>query len=83
VPPSLKRRLLAGGVWVVTGKVITAVSRLAATALLARLLTQEEMGAFGLAFSFVIVGAMAGQLGLQQAVVRLVAESNADRAGLR
>jgi O-antigen/teichoic acid export membrane protein len=75
VPPSLKRRLLAGGAWVVTGKVITAVSRLAATALLARLLTQEEMGAFGLAFSFVIVGAMAGQLGLQQAVVRLVAES--------
>jgi O-antigen/teichoic acid export membrane protein len=60
---------------VVIGKVITATSRLAATALLARLLTQEEMGAFGLAFSFVIVGAMAGQLGLQGAVVRLVAES--------
>jgi O-antigen/teichoic acid export membrane protein len=75
VPSSLKRKLLAGGAWVVTGKVITALSRLAATALLARLLTQEEMGAFGLAFSFVIVGAMAGQLGLQQAVVRLVAES--------
>jgi O-antigen/teichoic acid export membrane protein len=44
-------------------------------ALLARLLTQETMGAFGLAISFITGGAMIGQLGLQQAVVRLVAES--------
>jgi O-antigen/teichoic acid export membrane protein len=75
VPPSLKRKLLAGGFWVVLGKLFTAASRLAATGLLARLLTQDEMGSFGLVFSFVTVGAMAAQLGLQQAVVRLVAES--------
>lgn len=73
--PSLKRRLLAGGFWVVAGKVVTAGSRLAATAMLARLLTQEALGAFGLAFSFATAGAMVAQLGLQQAVVRLVAES--------
>jgi len=59
----------------VAGKVVTATSRLAATALLARLLSQEAMGAFGLAFSVATAGAMVAQLGLQQAVVRLVAES--------
>jgi O-antigen/teichoic acid export membrane protein len=75
VPQSLKRKLLSGGFWVVLGKVFTATSRLAATGLLARLLTQEEMGAFGLAFSLVAAGAMVSHLGLQQAVVRLVAES--------
>lgn len=73
--PSLKRRLLAGGFWVVAGKLVTAGSRLLATALLARLLTQEALGAFGLAFSFATAGAMVAQLGLQQAVVRLIAES--------
>ena len=72
---SLKQRLLAGGFWVLAGKVVTAGSRLLAMALLARLLTQETMGAFGLALSVVTGGAMLGQLGLQQAVVRLVAES--------
>jgi O-antigen/teichoic acid export membrane protein len=59
----------------VAGKVVTATSRLAATALLARLLSQEGLGAFGLAFSFATAGAMVAQLGVQQAVVRLVAES--------
>lgn len=73
--PSLKRRLLAGGFWVVAGKTVTAGSRLAAMAMLARLLTQEALGSFGLAFSFATAGAMMAQLGLQQAVVRLVAES--------
>lgn len=57
------------------GKVVTAGSRLAATAMLARLLSQEALGAFGLAFSFATSGAMVAQLGLQQAVVRLVAEA--------
>jgi O-antigen/teichoic acid export membrane protein len=75
VQPALKQRLLAGGFWVLTGKVVTASSRLLAMALLARLLSQETMGAFGLALSVVTGGAMVGQLGLQQAVVRLVAES--------
>jgi O-antigen/teichoic acid export membrane protein len=79
---SLKQRLLAGGFWVLTGKVVTAGSRLMVMALLARLLTQETMGAFGLAISVVTGGAMVGQLGLQQAVVRLVAESlGTGRAG--
>jgi O-antigen/teichoic acid export membrane protein len=72
---SLKQRLIAGGFWVLAGKVVTASSRLLAMALLARLLPQETMGAFGLALSVVTGGAMVGQLGLQQAVVRLVAES--------
>jgi O-antigen/teichoic acid export membrane protein len=72
---TLKQRLLAGGFWVLAGKVVTASSRLLTMALLSRLLTQETMGAFGLALSVVTGGAMVGQLGLQQAVVRLVAES--------
>ncbi len=79
---SLKQRLLAGGFWVLAGKVVTASSRLLVMAVLARLLSQETMGAFGLALSVVTGGAMVGQLGLQQAVVRLVAESlGTDRPG--
>lgn len=73
--PSLKRRLLADGAWALGGKIGTAFSALATNALLARLLTPQELGAYFLAFSLVMVGAQAGSLGLNQAVVRFVAES--------
>jgi O-antigen/teichoic acid export membrane protein len=72
---SLKRRLLAGGSWVLAGKIITAASNVMISSLLARLLSTEDFGAFGLAFSLTTGGALLSQLGLQQAGVRLIAES--------
>ena len=71
----LRQRLVAGGAWVVAGKIATASSTLLLTFLLARVLEPSEVGLYGLAFSLVTIAAMAGQLGLHQAVVRLVAES--------
>lgn len=72
---SLKRHLLTGGSWALAGKIVTAVSNVLISSLLARILSTEVFGAFGLAFSLTTGGAMLSQLGLQQAVVRLIAES--------
>ena len=57
------------------GKMITAASNVLVSSLLARLLSPEGFGAFGLAFSLTTGGARMSQLGLQQASVRLIAES--------
>jgi O-antigen/teichoic acid export membrane protein len=73
--PSLKQRLLTGGSWVLVGKVVTAAANVLVSSLLARLLSAEGFGAYGLAYSLATAGALVSQLGLQQAVVRLVAES--------
>ena len=72
---SLKRRLLTGSAWAFAGKLITAFSGLAVSALLARLLSPEAMGVYFLVFSLAAVSAMVAQLGMNQAVVKLVAES--------
>jgi len=72
---SIKQKLLRGGAWAFAGKVAAALTGLAVNALLARLLTPEEMGAYFLTFSLVSVAAIVAQLGLTQTIVRLVAES--------
>ena len=75
MPTPLRQRLVAGGAWVVLGKLATASSTLILTFLLARVLDPTEVGLYGLAFSLVTAAALAGQLGLHQAVVRIVAEA--------
>ncbi len=60
----MRRRLLSGGVWAFAGKIFTALAQLAATALLARLLSPRDMGAYFLAYSLVTVGSMIGFGGL-------------------
>jgi O-antigen/teichoic acid export membrane protein len=72
---SLRRRLISGGGWALGSKIVTALMSLVTTALLSRLLTPQELGAYFLAYSIVFLGASLGTLGLNQAVVRLVAES--------
>jgi O-antigen/teichoic acid export membrane protein len=67
--------LLSGGAWAFAGKVFTALAQLAATALLARLLSPQDLGAYFLAFSVVTVGSMMGTVGMGQAGVRFVAQS--------
>ncbi len=73
--PSLKRRLLSGGLWAFGSRFATAFTAFATNALLARLLSPQDLGAYFLAFSVVTVGSLVGLLGLDQAVVRLLAES--------
>ncbi|BBL79338.1 hypothetical protein RxyAA322_11920 [Rubrobacter xylanophilus] len=74
-PGLLGRRLLSGGVWVLGGKVFIAASGLLSGALLARLLSPRELGAYFLVYSLVLFGSMLGSLGLQGAATRLVAQS--------
>ncbi len=71
---SLRSRLLAGSAWALSGKIITALTGLATYALLSRLLAPAEMGFYWLAYSIVLFGGAVGTLGLNNAVVRLVAE---------
>ena len=70
----VKRRLLSGGAWAFGGKILIAFIGLASNALLARLLTPQELGTYFLAYSVVFLGTTLGTLGLGGAVVRLVAE---------
>ncbi len=71
--PSLSRHLLAGGAWAIGGRGVVALSEIATNALLARLLTPLDLGAYFLALSAVSLGAMTGTLGLHQVAVRFVA----------
>jgi O-antigen/teichoic acid export membrane protein len=73
--PTLRQRLLFGGIWAVGGKIVTTGAALIGNALLARLLFPDELGAYFLAFSIVSLCVNIGALGLTQVVVRFVAES--------
>jgi O-antigen/teichoic acid export membrane protein len=73
--PSLKRRLLSGGGWAFGGRMVIALTGLGTNALLARLLSPQDLGTYFLAFSVVSFGAAVGMLGLKEAAVRFVAES--------
>jgi O-antigen/teichoic acid export membrane protein len=72
---NIKKRLLSGGTWAFSGKILIAFSGLAVNALLARLLPPDEMGAYFLTLSMVSIFATVAQLGLTRTIVRLVAES--------
>jgi len=72
---SLKKRLLSGGVWAFMGIALAGLSTLAVNTLLARILAPDALGTYFLIFSLALFLALVAQLGLNQAVVRLVAES--------
>ncbi|MBF0282131.1 MAG: flippase [Zetaproteobacteria bacterium] len=72
---SIKEKLLKGGAWAFSGKIITAFIGLSINALLARLLPPDELGAYFLTFSIVSLAAIFAQFGLTKSTVRLVAES--------
>ena len=73
VTSSVRSRLVAGGAWALGGSGAETLFALAENALLARLLLPAELGAYFLVLSLVTVAATLAQLGLGQAVVRLVA----------
>jgi O-antigen/teichoic acid export membrane protein len=70
---SLAARLLSGGAWAFGGKAAAVLLLLISNALLARLLSPQDMGAYFLAYSLVLFGLQVGALGLDKGVVRLVA----------
>ncbi len=73
--PSVSHRLLSGGAWALSGMLLSMASGLALYALLARLLSPEEMGAYFLAFSVVTVAGVVARMGLDRISVRFIAES--------
>jgi O-antigen/teichoic acid export membrane protein len=73
--PSVKRRLLTGSAWATGGRIVISFTAFATNALLARLLSHQDLGLYFLAFSIVGVGALLGSLGMDQAVVRFVAQT--------
>jgi O-antigen/teichoic acid export membrane protein len=70
----LRRRLMSGSAWAFGSKILVASTGLISSALLARLLTPQALGAYFLAYSILNVGTSLGQLGLTGTLVRLVAE---------
>lgn len=74
---SLRRRLLRGSAWVFLGRVVTIGLGLVINVLLARLLTHAELGAYFTTFTMVMIGSTIAQLGLDRAVVRIVAAAMA------
>lgn len=71
----LRRRLLSGGAWAFSGKVSIALLGLASSALLARLLSPQELGVYFLAYSVVSLCAIIGSVGLPPTVTRFVAQN--------
>lgn len=74
-PDSIARRILVGGGWSLLGRGSAAFLGLATSAILTRLVSPSDVGTYFVAASVVLVGSMLGGFGLNQLVVRLVAES--------
>ncbi|VAW62646.1 hypothetical protein MNBD_GAMMA10-1332 [hydrothermal vent metagenome] len=71
------KRIRKGSMWAILGKGGAAFFGFVVSALMARLLTTDEFGAYFLAYSFVSLGAIFGLMGLDLAVVKLVASAMA------
>lgn len=70
---AIRARLLKGSVVVFVGMALGAILGLVVNGLLARLLTHNELGAYFLVFSMATIGAQLANLGMERAVVRMVA----------
>lgn len=71
----LKQQIVSSAAWTFVIRIMAMVMGVAVSALLARLLPPEEVGTYFLIFSVVSIIAIVAEIGLVQAVVRLVAES--------
>jgi len=72
-PKSISQRLISGGFFAASGKIILAVSSLALNTLITRLLSPDVVGVYYIIASIVAVAAIAVQLGSHQAIVKLLA----------
>jgi len=78
-PAHLSRRLTSGVGWATGGRLVALPTGLAVNVLLARLLSPSDLGAYFVILSLVTLLALASELGLNQAIVRGVAEAMARR----
>jgi O-antigen/teichoic acid export membrane protein len=69
---SVRRRLVRGSSWTLAGRVSAITLGLAINAILARLLTPRELGAYFAIFSLVVLGTIVGRLGMDLVAVRFV-----------
>lgn len=76
----LHRRLISGSTWAILGRIVTAATGFIINALIARIITPKEVGAYFLIVSVVTVATSLAQLGLHVVVVRLIAEAMANDA---
>lgn len=85
VKRSLGARLLSGGLWMMGARMVSAVSGLLVSMLLARMLAPDQLGAYFIIASIAVTGAMLAQFGTHQAIVRLIAAgvAKSDLAGVR
>lgn len=72
---ALRARLLSGSTWALGGKVAASAIGLLTNAILSRILSPAEFGAYFLALSIISFGALIGALGLSKAVIRFIAEN--------
>lgn len=72
---TVQSQLVSGGAWAISSKVLLVITGLIINALLTRLLTPQEVGAYFLTLTLAGCASMLAQLGLDHAIVRLVAES--------
>lgn len=72
---SVRTWLLAGSAWALFGQAAVVFFMIVIIGFLTRLLTPSEMGVYFLTLSFVSFAAIGAQLGLNDAVVRFVAET--------
>jgi O-antigen/teichoic acid export membrane protein len=73
VGDSIRQRFLRGSAWVLAGKGLAIVLQVLVNAFLARLLGPGQLGGYFLVFSIASFGGTVSILGMERAVVRLVA----------
>ncbi|MBI5450860.1 MAG: oligosaccharide flippase family protein [Gammaproteobacteria bacterium] len=74
---SLKRKLITGGLWAASGRLISGALGLAISAMLARLLAPDDLGRYFLIFSLVTLFSTLAQGGLSACIVRILGEDRA------
>lgn len=74
---SLRARLVSGGAWTFLGRLLTVAAGFAVNALIARIVSADELGAYFLLVSVISLGCLVASCGMQIAVVRLVAQAMA------
>lgn len=78
---SLAKRLLSGASWTLASRVVAALAGIGTSALLARMLTADELGVYFMVVSVTIAGALMGQMGSHLSVVRFIAAGMANNGG--
>lgn len=72
---SIKKYFLKGGAWAFGGRVLTALMGLALSAMLARMLSPGDMGAYFLAFNIATFLAIFARMGLENTLLRFISEA--------